>query len=378
MAPVALSALVALLSASLTVAQNTAPSFPPTALIDLVFPRPTDAPEKVFPGQFARGTQSGYNICNSTTEGPSSMCQTSHMGGIDDFCFWAPQTPDSTIADTEGEEVAWCTKAGHGSRIVPAGAIKSAQLLKTSEYWMITGTIDQTLLNIQSGDFGGELDSGGQDLLGNPIGGLFYSTAFNTSEYQVRHWTSFIGNNQFCVKICNDQGTNPTGYCQHTLDRIGLGYNCPSKYTVSGATDTEFAVCDSDLMTVPGVYVENGQTLSYSQPAESLGAITTIPYQPSTVASSNCVTTASAALYTDAGSAPVGSATPSVTASVSGSVTISVTASAKASASASGSKAASASASASAGASNNNGAGVLGVSLGAGIVGVAFSIAFLA
>ena len=28
---------------------------------------------------------------------------------------------------------------------------------------MITGLIDQTKLNIVSGDFGGELDSGGQD-----------------------------------------------------------------------------------------------------------------------------------------------------------------------------------------------------------------------
>jgi hypothetical protein len=30
---------------------------------------------------------------------------------------------------------------------------------------MITGLIDQTKLNIKDGDFGGELDSGGQDLV---------------------------------------------------------------------------------------------------------------------------------------------------------------------------------------------------------------------
>ena len=79
-----------------------------------------------------------------------------------DFCLWAPQTLD-TIADTEGEEVAWCSKKGHGTRIIPEGTIQGAQLLKTKDYWMITGLLDQTRVNIQAGDFGGELDSGGQD-----------------------------------------------------------------------------------------------------------------------------------------------------------------------------------------------------------------------
>ena len=80
-----------------------------------------------------------------------------------DFCLWGPGTPNSTISDTEGEEVAWCTKKGYGTRQMYQGTIKGAQLLKTNDYWMITGLIDQTLLNIQEGDYGGELDSGGQD-----------------------------------------------------------------------------------------------------------------------------------------------------------------------------------------------------------------------
>ena len=33
-----------------------------------------------------------------------------------DFCLWAPPQPNSTIANTEAEEVAWCTKKGHGTR----------------------------------------------------------------------------------------------------------------------------------------------------------------------------------------------------------------------------------------------------------------------
>jgi hypothetical protein len=79
-----------------------------------------------------------------------------------DFCLWAPPKLDD-IADSEGEEVAWCSKKGHGTRIMPEGTILGAQLLKTNDYWMITGLINQTSINIQAGDFGGELDSGGQD-----------------------------------------------------------------------------------------------------------------------------------------------------------------------------------------------------------------------
>ena len=77
--------------------------------------------------------------------------------------MWAPATSNSTIADTEGEEVAWCTKKGHGTRIMLDGTLQGLQVLNTPDYTMITGLIDQTKVNIQDGDAGGELDSGGQD-----------------------------------------------------------------------------------------------------------------------------------------------------------------------------------------------------------------------
>ena len=95
----------------------------------------------------------------------ASFHQHSYPYSLPDFCFWAPQALDN-IADTEGEEVAWCTKKGHGTRIVPQGTILGAQVLKNNDYWMITGLVDQTRLNIQAGDYGGELDSGGQDGVG--------------------------------------------------------------------------------------------------------------------------------------------------------------------------------------------------------------------
>ena len=112
----------------------------------------------------------------------------------------------------------------------------------------------------------------------------------------------FIGNNQFCIKICNPDSPNQSGYCQHTLDRIGLGYNCPSKYTVGGGyQEGEFEVCDTQNMGIVGVYTDaSGATQSYAQPPESAGPITTVPYTPTSAASSNCVKMTSSALWTDA------------------------------------------------------------------------------
>ncbi|KAH9910968.1 uncharacterized protein BXZ73DRAFT_93504 [Epithele typhae] len=309
MASVALSIA---LFAGVAAAQSSTVNFAPTPLINVKYPRPSDAPYQVFDFNghdiYTRGYQSGYNICNSTTEGQDSSARPlTNVYSSPDFCLWAP-TKLSEIGDAEGDVVAWCTKKGHGTRIIPEGTIKGMQLLFDGEAYMMTGSIDQTKLNIVAGDFGGELDSGGQDGRGNPIGGLLYSTTFSPDGqlFQTRHWTEFIGSNQFCFKWCKDDGPNAAGKCQHTLDRIGLAYNCPSKYTVgAGQADGEFEVCDSDSFPIPGVYTDAaGATQSYAQPPESQGAITSIPYDPTAAATRACTTFASAALFTDAVAAP--------------------------------------------------------------------------
>lgn len=85
-----------------------------------------------------------------------------------DFCLWAPPEANSTIADTEGEEVAWCTKPGRGTRTIPAGALQGVQFMKTPDYVQVVGFIDQTFINMQSDDSGGELDPHGADLVSPP------------------------------------------------------------------------------------------------------------------------------------------------------------------------------------------------------------------
>ena len=137
-------------------------------------------PQQVYPNPIVRGTQSGYNRCNSTTQNQDSLCQTILVNNISgafsskflflhetdvflDFCIWAPGKPNSTIADTEGEEVGWCTKNGYGTRGIVPGTFTGLQVLRTSQYLQIIGFINQGMVNMQPGDFGGELDSGGQD-----------------------------------------------------------------------------------------------------------------------------------------------------------------------------------------------------------------------
>jgi hypothetical protein len=78
-----------------------------------------------------------------------------------DFCLWAPPSGPSSIGDTEGEEVAWCTKPGRGTRVIPPGALQAVQFMRTPDYVQVVGFIDQTKINLLSNDTGGELDPHG-------------------------------------------------------------------------------------------------------------------------------------------------------------------------------------------------------------------------
>ena len=88
MASVALSIA---LFAGAAAAQSSTVGFAPTPLDDVVYPRPSDAPYQVFGFNghdiYTRGYQSGYNICNSTTEGDNSLCQTMVQNSIMGACL---------------------------------------------------------------------------------------------------------------------------------------------------------------------------------------------------------------------------------------------------------------------------------------------------
>ncbi|KAG8918960.1 hypothetical protein FRC01_001558, partial [Tulasnella sp. 417] len=200
-------------------------------------------------GTGERGTQFGYNICNSTTEGAASKCQTAIINSLDDFCIWGPPEPNSVVGNTEGEAVAWCTKPGHGTRVIPQGAITGAQFMRTKDYIQITGHINQALINMTPDDGGGEMDPHGADQRGNPLGGLVFTNAWGAGYTQVIEWHNFMGDNLFCLKACDPAGPNAARYCEHIFDRIGCWYNAPAAYL-----DGEFSSCLGESQDFPGIY----------------------------------------------------------------------------------------------------------------------------
>ena len=227
-----------------------------------------------------------------------------------DFCLWAPPEPGRDVGDIEGEMVAYCSTRGHGTRLIPAGAITGLQYLRTPDYIQIVGFIDQTVINMKPDDYGGEMDPHGADLRGNPMGGVLFSDVFSGSPgvyRQVPDWhkyastsflliplvdidTSFIGGGAFCFKACDPARENRTHHCEHIYDRIGCVYNDPNN-----ARDGVFEACLADSADWPGVYTAaNGSVMTYTQPE---GPITTVTYTPRIPASSSCVSLTSSVVF---------------------------------------------------------------------------------
>ncbi|GAA5838919.1 hypothetical protein JCM11251_003736 [Rhodosporidiobolus azoricus] len=267
-----------------------------------------------------RGRQYGYNLCNSTTQGQDSNCQTAIINAVDDFCLWAPPEYGEEVGNIEGEMVAWCTKEGHGTRIIPEGALRGVQFTRTPHYVQVVGYIDQQRVNILPEDYGGEMDPHGADQRGNPLGGLLFSNAWgsspNGSAYQqVVQWHNFMGANMFCLKACDPSWENGWAMCEHIYDRIGCAYNAPASYAQIEGTYTS---CDGDDQLYPGQYIgADGQRTTYTQPPESLGVITYIPYTAAIPSSSNCQTYESSQLYTQGALIGGSSATTSASSAAS-------------------------------------------------------------
>lgn len=164
-----------------------------------------------------------------------------------------------------------------------------------------------------------------------------------------------MGGNAFCITICDpaSSSANQSAYCQNIYDRMGCSYNMPNN-----AQNGTFEVCAADLKTPAGLYVTGGVTMTYTQPNSG---VVNPPYTAVVPASSNCVTYASAALYTG-----LATVTPTgVSASASG-------ATGTAKATSTGTNTAGAASS-----TQTGGAATLGVSALAGVTGTLFAMIFL-
>lgn len=97
------------------------------------------------PPDRARGRQSSFNNCNSSTAGPDSNRQTLVIDSLSDFCIWGAPTANKTIADTEAER---------GGRPLRDTAILGAQFLYAKNYIQLAMIVDQTAFSLAFSDDG--------------------------------------------------------------------------------------------------------------------------------------------------------------------------------------------------------------------------------
>ncbi|KAK0525554.1 hypothetical protein OC835_005572 [Tilletia horrida] len=198
--------------------------------------------------------QSGVNDCIKTygDSAPDAKCQTAVINSVTEFCLWAPQY-SATIGDRERDVVAYCTKSGFGTRLIPDGTIKGAQFRITPSYVQVTGLCDCTKINVAPGDDGGELDPHGADGSGNPVGGLVFTNAWSSDPQQytqIKEWSSFIGHDEFSFRAC--RGPNAADYCPHIYDgKIALPQEAGAGEPYEAGV---FEECDATEGHFPGVY----------------------------------------------------------------------------------------------------------------------------
>lgn len=190
-------------------------------------PKPTYALDKV-PDQYMGANrvpslpnggeaQTGWNRCAEGKWNQKSQCQTAYINDVNDWCIWGP--PDGgDIGSTERIAVAYCTTNKHGTRLIPDGTLTSVHFLKTPSYVQVSGTGDFTSIGIPRGDTGGEMDPHGADDLGNPIGGIMFTTANPSSNgrpVQIREWTNFMSWDQYCLRAC--WGDQAAAHCKYRV-----------------------------------------------------------------------------------------------------------------------------------------------------------------
>ena len=166
--------------------------------------------------------------------------------------------------------------------------------MRTEAYIQVVGWFNQTAINLDPTDTGGELDPHGADLAGNPLGGLMYSTGLpsgDNSTYQqtgrllgsAMYMYMYIAESQnrgttlsartSSASSCATPTTRPTSTTARSelhrvglpvndrltlrsiYDLIGCNYNMPAAYEPG-----VFLACEGDLQDEVGTYTSGGQS----------------------------------------------------------------------------------------------------------------------
>lgn len=188
-----------------------------------------------------QGHQTGYNQCGTTAR-PDSKCQNLFIYSAENFCFFAPAT-QMPVGTAERDVVAYCSKDGYGTRLIPPNTFKSLHYIRTPHYVQITGLGDFTKVNVPPKDEGGEMDPSGADGHGNPAGGLVFG-----EKGQFDRWTEFLAYDEFSLRACFNSDV-AYKYCEHIYDLEGSRWNMPGDYD----TPT-FDQCEADDVPLPMGY----------------------------------------------------------------------------------------------------------------------------
>ncbi|KAK0555773.1 hypothetical protein OC846_000383 [Tilletia horrida] len=242
-APKSLLALAALLPAC-ALAKTTS-TFDPQHMV-----KPTFSIDKL-PKKWEKG-QVGTNQCDKwKPHNQNSMCQNVFFNSIHDFCLWGPIEPNSRIGSKEKEMVAYCTKEGYGTRLIPDGTIKRAHFVRAPSFFQLTGYGDFTKIGVRAKDDGGELDSHGADGYGNPPGGIVFSRTIPGTNHkwtQMHEWASFMSATEFSFRACFDTAPEKLRLCPHQYDEMGARFSHPGDY------GSGFDECHGDDGHFPGWY----------------------------------------------------------------------------------------------------------------------------
>ncbi|EIW71797.1 hypothetical protein TREMEDRAFT_27865 [Tremella mesenterica DSM 1558] len=97
---------------------------------------------------------------NAHTQSQTSNNPNLWLISHDDFCLYGPTDPFNYIWNTGTNVVSWCSKAGHGTRLIPDGTLHGVTYVKAQSWMQVSGTGDFTKINIAPGDAGGQFDPG--------------------------------------------------------------------------------------------------------------------------------------------------------------------------------------------------------------------------
>ncbi|ORZ07127.1 hypothetical protein BCR42DRAFT_463132 [Absidia repens] len=129
-----------------------------------------------------------------------------------DFCSFLPPNPGDNVAATETRGKPFCTKVNlsNEGRVFPAGFIRSAHYVETSNYVQVTGRMDRSKYKLKSSDGGGQYDHRDVD---------------NVTCNGYKYWVNMLEPdvNQYCIRCCRNQKDCNLGISTYGCKRVVPG-----------------------------------------------------------------------------------------------------------------------------------------------------------